>query len=254
MSKSEYADGPTVVLVHGAFADAGSWVPTTEKLVEAGVPLMAIVNPLRGIAHDAEYVASFINQIPGPVLLVGHSYGGAVITNAAPQTKNVIGLVYVAAFAPDTGEALADLVATSKDSVLTSAVLPFTFPTGVGSETAAELIIDPKRFRAVFTADLPEVQSAVYGLSQRPIAASAFEEKTGRAGWHDLPVWAAVCMQDTAAGADLVLRLAERAGADITKIDGSHVIMISQPEAVSQVILKALKAVSATLVGSAANS
>jgi pimeloyl-ACP methyl ester carboxylesterase len=254
MSQSEYADGPTVVLVHGAFADAGSWAPTTEKLVEAGVPLMAIVNPLRGVAHDAAYVASFINQIPGPVLVVGHSYGGAVITNAVPHTNNVVGLVYVAAFAPDTGEALGDLVATSKDSVLTSAVLPFTFPSGEGEETAPELIIDPEKFRAVFTADLPEVQSAVYGLSQRPIAASAFEEKTGKAAWHDLPVWAAVGMQDTAAGTDLVLRLAERANADITKIEGSHVIMISQPDAVAEVILKALKAVSKAPAGASASA
>jgi pimeloyl-ACP methyl ester carboxylesterase len=254
MTDSQYSDGPTVVLVHGAFADAGSWAPTTEKLVEAGVPLMAIVNPLRGIAHDAAYVASFINQIPGPVLVVGHSYGGAVITNAVPHTSNVVGLVYVAAFAPDTGEALADLVATSKDSVLTSAVQPFTFPTGEGDETAAELIIDPKRFRAVFTADLPQVQSDVYGLSQRPIAASAFEEKTGEAAWHNLPVWAAVGMQDTAAGTDLVLRLAERAGADITKIEGSHVIMISQPDAVTEVILKALQAVTAASAGAASTN
>jgi pimeloyl-ACP methyl ester carboxylesterase len=248
MSESEsYQDGPTVILVHGAFADAGSWAPVTKRLVEAGVPVMAIVNPLRGVASDAAYVASFINQIPGPVLAVGHSYGGAIITNAVPQTKNVVGLVYVAAFAPDTGEALGDLVGTSKDSVLTSAVLPFTFPTDESGATATELIIDPKRFRAVFTADLSQVDSDVYGYSQRPIAAAAFEEKTAEAAWHDLPVWAAVGMQDTAAGTDLVLRLAERAGADITKIEGSHVIMISQPDAVTEVILKALKAVSAQL-------
>jgi pimeloyl-ACP methyl ester carboxylesterase len=241
----EHQDGPTVVLVHGAFADAGSWAPVTERLIAAGVPTHAIVNPLRGVKSDAAYVASFISQIEGPVLAVGHSYGGAIITNAVPQTTNVVGLVYVAAFAPDTDEVLSELVATSKDSVLTSAVVPFAFPTADG--TATELIIDPERFRAVFTADLPELQSNVYGYSQRPIAASAFEEKTAAAAWHDLPVWAAVGMQDTAAGADLVLRLAERAGADITKIDGSHVIMISQPDAVTEVILKALKSVSTQL-------
>src|SRR3984957_15279866 len=149
-----YAKGPTVVLVHGAFADAASWAPVTQRLVEAGVPVRAIVNPLRGVSSDAAYVASAINQINGPVLAVGHSYGGMIITNAVPQTTNVVGLVYVAAFAPDKGEALAEIVAKSNDSVLTTAVQPSQYPTGQGG-TATELIIDPARFRAVFTADLP---------------------------------------------------------------------------------------------------
>src|ERR1700722_9514888 len=105
MSDTSYPSGPPVVLVHGAFADAGSWAPVTQRLVAAGIPVRAIVNPLRGVAVDAAYVASAISQIPGPVLAVGHSYGGAIITNAVPQTTNVVGLVYVAAFAPDEGEA-----------------------------------------------------------------------------------------------------------------------------------------------------
>ena len=183
--------GPTVVLVHGAFADAGSWAPVTERLVAAGVPVTAIVNPLRGIKHDAAYVASAINQIPGPVLAVGHSYGGAVITNAVPQTRNVVGLVYVAAFAPDEGETLADIVSRSQDSVVLTATLEKQFPIGQGPQTAAELIIDPARFREVFTADLPQLESDVYGLSQRPIAASAFGDQTGHPAWKDLPSWAA---------------------------------------------------------------
>ena len=237
-------DGPTVVLVHGAFADAGSWAPVTERLVTAGVPVMAVVNPLRGVEHDAAYVASVINQIPGPVLAVGHSYGGMIITNAVPRTSNVVGLVYVAAFAPDEGETLAGIVGRSKDSVLTTAVLEKQFPVGDGSETAVELIIDPARFRAVFTADLPQVQSDVYGLSQRPIAASALGDPTGHPAWKDHPSWAAVGTADKAAGADVVLSMAERAGAQITEIDGSHVIMISQPDSVTDVILAARKAVS----------
>jgi pimeloyl-ACP methyl ester carboxylesterase len=244
MTESAYSSGPTVVLVHGAFADAGSWAPVTERLVAAGVPVTAIVNPLRGISVDAAYVASVIRQVPGPVLAVGHSYGGAIITNAVPQTSNVAGLVYVAAFAPDEGEALADIVAGSKDSVLTSAVQPFQYPTGNGNQTATELIIDPARFRAVFTADLPQLQSDVYALSQRPIAAAAFEEKNGPAAWKSLPAWAAVGTADLAAGSDVVRSMAKRAGAEITEIEGSHVIMISQPDAVTSVILTALKSVS----------
>jgi pimeloyl-ACP methyl ester carboxylesterase len=232
---------PTVVLVHGAFADAGSWAPVTERLVSAGVPVTAIVNPLRGVPHDAAYVASAISQVEGPVLAVGHSYGGMIITNAVPQTTNVVGLVYVAAFAPDEGETLAGIVGRSQDSVLTTAVLPKQFPADRGS--AVEFIIDPAKFRDVFTADLTQLQSDVYGLSQRPIAASALEDKTGHPAWKDLPSWAAVGTQDKAAGADVVRSMAQRAGAEITEIEGSHVIMISQPDAVTNVILTALKSV-----------
>jgi pimeloyl-ACP methyl ester carboxylesterase len=244
MTHSTPQPGPTVVLVHGAFADAGSWAPVTERLVSAGVPVMAIVNPLRGIKTDAAYVASVISQIPGPVLAVGHSYGGAVITNAVPQTRNVVGLVYVAAFAPDEGEKLADITARSHDSVLGTATLEKQFPIGEGPQTATELIIDPARFREVFTADLPQLESDVYGLSQRPIAASAFGDETGHPAWKDLPSWAAVGTADKAAGADAVRSMAQRAGAKITEIEGSHVIMIYQPDAGTEVILTALKSVS----------
>jgi pimeloyl-ACP methyl ester carboxylesterase len=242
----------TVVLVHGAFADAGSWAPVTERLIEAGIPVCAIVNPLRGVEHDAAYVASVINQIDGPVLAVGHSYGGMIITNAVPRTSNVLGLVYVAAFAPDEGETLAGIVERSHDSVLTSAVVEQQFPTGNGSETAGEFIIDPAKFRDVFTADLSELDSNVYGLSQRPIAASALGDQTGRPAWKDLPSWAAVGTRDRAAGADVVRQMAQRAGATITEIEGSHVIMISQPDKVTDVILTAYKAVSSERAGAAA--
>jgi pimeloyl-ACP methyl ester carboxylesterase len=227
------------VLVHGAFADAGSWQFVTERLVKADVPVRAIVNPLRGVAADAAYVASMIRQVPGPVLAVGHSYGGAVITNAVPMTENVVGLVYVAAFAPDEGELLGEIVSRSKDSILTPALEEFQFPTGSGTETATELAIQFDKFHECFTADLPQVQSDVLARSQRPIAASAFGEKSGPAAWKTLPAWAAVGTADKAAGADIVLSMAERAGADITEIDASHVVMISQPDAVTQVIMNA---------------
>jgi pimeloyl-ACP methyl ester carboxylesterase len=241
---AESSAGPTVVLVHGAFADAGSWAAVTERLVAAEVPVTAIVNPLRGVAADAAYVASFINQVDGPVLAVGHSYGGMIITNAVPNTTNVVGLVYVAAFAPDEGETLAGIVGRSDDSVLTTAVLEYQYPTGNSDETATELIIDPSKFRDVFTADLPQLQSDVYGLSQRPIAAGALGEQTTKVAWKNLPTWAAVGTADRAAGSDVVRSMAQRADATITEIEGSHVIMISQPDAVTEVILNARKAVS----------
>ena len=236
-------NSPTVVLVHGAFADAGSWAGVTEILLAAGVAVQAAVNPLRGIAGDSAYVASVISQIDGPVLAVGHSYGGAIITNAASVAKNVVGLVYVAAFAPDEGEKLGEVEGTSRDSALGPALLPRQFPTGSGGETAVELYVDPAKFHEVFAADLPAEQAGVLGASQRPVAASAFDEPSGVPAWKTLPAWAVVATGDKAAGADVILSMAQRANADILELEGSHLIMVSQPQAVADVILKALKAV-----------
>ena len=235
---------PTVLLVHGAFADSSGWNDVISQLQAAGIPVQAIPNPLRGIAADAAYVASQITQTPGPVLAVGHSYGGAVITNAAAMTSNVVGLVYVAAFAPDEGETLGGIEADSKDSVLNSALLQRQYPTGQGTETAVEFPIDPAKFHDAFAADLPTEQTAVMAAAQRPIAASAFTEASGPPAWRTLPSWAVVATGDKAAGSDVVRSMAERAGADIVEVEGSHVIMMSQPRVVTDHILKAVRAVS----------
>jgi pimeloyl-ACP methyl ester carboxylesterase len=234
----------TVVLVHGAFADGSSWTGVIERLQARGIAVIAPANPLRGITADAAYTASRINQIPGPVLLVGHSYGGAVITNAATNAKNVVGLVYVAAFAPDEGEVLGQVTATSKDAILGPALLPLQYPTGQGNATAVELMVDPAKTHAVFAGDLPAAAAAVVGATQRPIAQLAFTEPNGKPAWKSLPSWAVVATGDKAAGTDLTRAMAERAGATITELDGSHVIMISQPQAVTDVILQAVQAVS----------
>jgi pimeloyl-ACP methyl ester carboxylesterase len=232
---------PTVVLVHGAFADASSWNDVIERLQADGVQVTAPANPLRGISIDSAYINSLLDQIPGPVLAVGHSYGGAVITNAAANANNVVGLVYVAAFAPDEGELLADIESDSKDSVLNTALVPLQYPTGEGQETAVEFAIDPEKFHNAFAADLPAEQSAVMAATQRPVAELAFSEPTGEPAWKNLPSWAVVPSGDKAAGADVVHSMAERAGATITVVEGSHVIMISQPQVVADVILRALK-------------
>jgi predicted alpha/beta hydrolase family esterase len=181
-------DAPlTVVLVHGAFADASSWSGVIERLQAAEIQVTAPPNPLRGIAHDSAYIASLLNQIPGPVLAVGHSYGGAVISNAATDAANVVGLVFVAAFAPDEGERLGEVESGSKDSVLMSAQVP--------------------------------------------------------PAWKTRPAWAVVATGDKAAGTDVIRSMAERAGATITEAEGSHVIMVSQPGAVAEVIMTAAAAV-----------
>jgi pimeloyl-ACP methyl ester carboxylesterase len=233
---------PTVVLVHGAFADASSWDGVIERLQQQGCTVVAPANPLRGVATDSAYLASVVNQLDGPVLLVGHSYGGAVITNAA--ATGVVGLVFVAAFAPDEGERLGDVEASSKDSVLNSALVQRQYPTGQGTETATEFAIDPALFREAFAADLPTEQTAVMAATQRPVAATAFTDVSGPPAWKMLPSWAVVATGDKAAGSDVVRSMAQRAGADILEVEGSHVIMISQPQVVADLILKAVHAVS----------
>lgn len=237
------AESPTVVLVHGAFADAGSWAGVTELLLADGVKVLAPSVGLRGIAVDSAYIASVFAQIDGPVLAVGHSYGGAVISNAATGASNVLGLVFVSAFAPEENEKLSEVEGTSRDSALGPALVQRNYPTGDGS-TAVELYVDEKQFHDVFAGDLPAVQSAVLGASQRPVAAAAFDEPNGAPAWKKLPSWAAVSTGDKAAGADVTLMMAKRANAQITELEGSHLIMVSQPRAVTDVILAALKAVS----------
>jgi pimeloyl-ACP methyl ester carboxylesterase len=161
----------------------------------------------------------------------------------APAT-GVVGLVFVAAFPPDEGERLGDVEASSKDSVLNSALVQRQYPTGQGTETATEFAIDPALFREAFAADLPTEQTAVMAATQRPVAASAFTDVSGPPAWKMLPSWAVVATGDKAAGSDVIRSMAQRAGADILEVEGSHVIMISQPQVVADLILKAVHAVS----------
>ena len=230
----------TVVLVHGAFADSSGWYGVINELRAAGVAVRAVSNPLRGVSADAAYVASAISQVPGRVLAVGHSYGGAVITNAALSAGNVVGLVYVAAFAPDEGETLLEIEGGSRDSVLNSALEQRTYPDGNGG-TTAELYIAPDKFHDAFAADLSPEEAVLGALTQRPVSVVAFGEPSGKPAWRSLPSWAAVATGDKAAGADDVLNMARRAGATITEIEASHVVMQSQPRAVAEVILAAIE-------------
>jgi pimeloyl-ACP methyl ester carboxylesterase len=244
--ESHTTDTPTVVLVHGAFADGSSWSGVIERLNRRGIRVNAPANPLRGISADSAYAASVLAQTPGPVVLVGHSYGGAVISNAATQADNVVGLVFVAAYAPDEGERLGEVEAGSKDSVLNSALVPLQYPTADGG-SATEFAIDPAKAREAFAGDLSDEQAALIAAVQRPVAEAAFSEPNGPPAWKHLPSWAVVATGDKAAGTDVVRSMAERAGAKITEVDGSHVIMISQPDVVANVILEAVAAVGASV-------
>jgi pimeloyl-ACP methyl ester carboxylesterase len=240
------AASPTIVLVHGAFADSSSWTGVIQRLQRQGYAVIAPPNPLRGVRVDSAYVASVVNQVDGPALLVGHSYGGAVISTAAADAANVVELVFVAAFAPDAGERLGEVAASSKDSVLGTAQLERQYPTGQDGETKTEFLIDPAKFRDTFAADLPEEVTAVMAATQRPVAADAFTDLSGSPAWKRLPSWAVVATSDKAAGTDIVRSMAERAGADIVEVESSHVVMVSQPQEVADLIVRAAQAVGAS--------
>ncbi|MER5193662.1 alpha/beta fold hydrolase [Streptomyces sp. NPDC002755] len=234
---------PTVVLVHGAFADAAGWSGVIAELQGHGVPVIAPPNPLRGLASDAAYIASFAAQIDGPVILVGHSYGGALIT-VAGTAENVVGLVYVAAYALAEGESLGELQGRFPLSTLVSNLKQWTYPVP-GGDPAVEVTIAEDAFPSVFAADLPESVTKILAASQRPLAAAAFEETAAAAAWQTKPSWALVAGADEAINPEVERFGAKRAGATIVELDGaSHAVAVSQPKAVADLILEAVRATS----------
>jgi pimeloyl-ACP methyl ester carboxylesterase len=229
--------GPTVVLVHGAFADASSWRPVFDRLDGAGHTVLAPPNPLRGLPYDASYTASVIDQLDGPVVLVGHSYGGAVITVAGSSDK-VVGLVYVAGVAPDEGESVNDLQGRFPSLAMGPLVQPVALPDG-----NAELTIDPARFPDVFAADLPAADATFRAISQRSVAAAAFDDPATAAAWRTTPSWAVFGTADRPVAPALQRFAYDRAGSTVTEVEGaSHLIMISQPDIVAGVIREAVTA------------
>jgi pimeloyl-ACP methyl ester carboxylesterase len=172
---------PAIVLVHGAFADVSSWRPVFDRLVGDGHIVLALANPLRGIPYDASFTASVIDRFDGPVVLVGHSHGGAVITVAGSSDK-VAGLVYVAGVVPDEGESVNDLQGRFPSLAMGPLVQPVSLPDG-----SVELSIDPARFHDVFCADIPDADAAFMAISQRPISATAFDDPATAAAWRTKP-------------------------------------------------------------------
>jgi pimeloyl-ACP methyl ester carboxylesterase len=234
----------TVVLVHGAFADGSGWAGVIAALAGKNLTVAAPPNPLRGISADAAYIASFVQQINGPVLLVGHSYGGAVITNAASQVDNVVGLVYVDAFIPDQDESLQDLTAHATDSQILPALRPAQYPSGDAATPGTEFAIDRASFHSVFCADVPDALATVMEATQRPLSGLAFGEPTQNPAWRTLPAWAIFGTADVVIGVTGLRFMANRAKATTVEVDGgSHVVMISQPQAVTDVIMTAIDAV-----------
>lgn len=235
------APKPTIVLEHGAFADASGWQSVTTRLQKAGYTVIAPANPLQGLPQDSARLTSVLKSIDGPIVLVGHSYGGAVITQAAAGNPNIKALVYIAALMPDAGENLGTLAARSTQSQLTAALRPVPYQNADGSQ-GADLFIDPAQYRNVFAADLPAAQTRVLATEQRPVDAAAFADTATAAAWHTVPTWALVARQDKTLGADLERYEAQRADAHTVEINSSHAALISHPQAVTTLILTAAEA------------
>jgi len=234
---------PSIVLIHGAWADGSSWSRVIGILQQQGYTVYAPANPLRGLTSDSAYIASFLQSISGPIILVGHSYGGAVITNAATGNPNVKALVYIDAFAPDQGESLATLSGVlpppgqSPSCVSGDPTQVFNFVPLIGGDI--DLYIKPSLFPSCFANDLPPKEGAVLASTQRPFALSALSQISGVPAWKTIPSFYLVGTIDRAIPPFAQLFMAQRASATIVQVRGSHLVMISQPEAVVDLINQA---------------
>lgn len=231
---------PTIVLVHGAFAESSSWNGVLTKLIPKGYPTVAVANPLRGVKNDADYVASVLKDIKGPIVLVAHSYGGTVITNAVNGNKNVKALVYVAAYAPEPGETAAQLSARYPGSTLG----PTLAPPVVLPDGGKDLYIQQDKFHAQFAADIPANDAQLLASTQRPITEAALNEASGAPAWKSIPSWFIYGDRDLTIPPALHASLAKRANSKETVVikGSSHVVMVSHPDAVAKIIEQAATA------------
>jgi pimeloyl-ACP methyl ester carboxylesterase len=234
--------GPTAVLVHGAFADASGYAGVIRQLQAQGVAVRAPMNPLRGLASDADALARYATTIDGPIVLVGHSYGGAVISQAAPAVKDARALVFLSAFALDEGESCAGVMEPFPPSMLASTNVPSPYD-APGAVGGPDLFIKIDQFHETFCADLPDDLAGPMAVSQRPLAAAAFTEAATVVGWRDLPTWYLVSEHDNAIPPDCERMMAQRMNASTETIDGSHVAFISHPDVAAGLVLKALSSV-----------
>jgi len=238
---------PTIVLVHGAWADASSWNAVIAPLQAEGFTVLAPPNELRGLASDAAYIGSFLAQrTTGPVVLVGHSYGGAVITNAALLGGDVQALVYVDAFIPDEGDTVVSLLEGSGSALAVAdptTVLDIAGYPGA-PEGAADAFLKPDTVHTAFAQDLPEADRWLIVATQRPASLVANVTPSGAPAWKSIPSWAVLGTDDLVIPIGTQRSMAERAGATITEVDGSHVSMVSHPDVTLAAIRAAVEAVS----------
>jgi pimeloyl-ACP methyl ester carboxylesterase len=240
---SQSQDDPTIVLVHGSFADASGFNVVIQRLQALDYTTIAPPNPLRTLASDAAHIQSVLDSIDGPIVLVAHSYGGMVITNAATGNPNVEALVYINGFAPAEGETAGDLVYQFPGSLiipenLTVREYPATDPAASGQEA----YINADVFREAFAADLDPQTTAVMAATQRPIDLATLEQPSGPPAWETIPSWFIIGTDDNTIPPDLHRFMAERAGAVATvELSASHVVMMSQPDAVVDIIDEAVQ-------------
>ncbi|MBM0240536.1 alpha/beta hydrolase [Micromonospora sp. ATA32] len=235
---------PTVVLVHGAFADAASFARVVPPLLDAGVPVRVPAVPNRSLITDAAYIASVVRQIDGPVVLVGHSYGGAVVTVAGTES-NVQALVYLSAYVPDEGENLFDLQGHFPATPLAQALVQTSYPMPGSSEQGTDISVNVDHFPAIFAADVEPGLARVLAVSQRPLAMAAFTDKAPAAAWKSKPSWGTVATADQTLNPDLERFGYQRAGTNAIEIGSSHLVMLSHPAEVVSVIHQAMESVPA---------
>jgi pimeloyl-ACP methyl ester carboxylesterase len=232
------APKPTIVLVHGAFADASSWNGVTERLQDKGYTVIAPANPLRNLASDGAYLSSILDTVTGPVVLVGHSYGGMVLTNAANGHRGVKALVYIAAFAPDAGETAGGLTILNPGSGLGPQNLVVRpYPGGLDG------YIKPSVFPQLFAGDVPRETAAIMAGSQRPSDLGILTQPSGQPAWKTIPSWFMVATHDMLIPPATERFMAHRAGATTVEVSSSHVAMISHPDAVEDLIVSAANTV-----------
>jgi pimeloyl-ACP methyl ester carboxylesterase len=235
---------PTIVLVHGAWADATGFDPEIRALRDRGFTAIGFANPLRDLAGDARYLAEFLRTLTGPVVLVGHSYGGNVISMAATGNDQVKALVYLNGWMCDEGESQQQLLERFEGSLVGPSIRPVPYTGPDGSE-GADLYLDRNAFRETFAADVDPQTAAVMAAAQRPYAAAALAgTPSGPPAWKTLPCWYLLGIQDKAIPPALQHFMAERANATIVEVPASHVSFVSQPEAAIQLILRAVEATS----------
>jgi pimeloyl-ACP methyl ester carboxylesterase len=232
---------PTVVLVHGAWADTSGWDGVASRLRADGYPVVVPGNPLRSVSGDAAAIAGVVNAIAGPVVLVGHSYGGMVITNAARSTPNVKALVYIAAFAPEQGESAFQLNTKDLGSLAAPGLVPVPF-LGPGLKVGVNLFLNPLFFPTVFAQDVPVSMALAMAVAQHPVTLAAVSERSGPPAWRQLPSWYMVAGQDRVIPPATERFMAQRAGSHTVEVAGSHVVFISHPDAAAQLIRDAATA------------
>jgi pimeloyl-ACP methyl ester carboxylesterase len=231
---------PTIVLAHGAYAESSSWAGVVGPLLAAGHRILAFATPLRGVASDAALLSDLVAAIDGPVVLAGHSYGGAVITNVAAGPGHVVGAVYIAGFALEVGESCADASALAPGSTLAETLVPVPLSGG-----GADTYIAPEKYHHQFAADLPAEQAALMAVTQRPVTDRALAEPSGdHPLWRSVPSWFLFGELDHNIPAAAHRIMATRAGArDAVEITGaSHVVGISHPAETARIILEAAAA------------